>query len=392
MRLKMSLLAASVVSIVVAASASASLPPQAKPQLRPAVGESSGLYAVDALSDSDVWAVGRGGGSEGPLLDHWDGEQWTRVDGPNLRHASLQSVSASTSNDVWAVGYQVNADKYYRPLAEHWDGSSWTVTPVMRTAPRLQAWIELSGVSVVSSDDVWAVGSRGAYGDEDGYVYRPLVFHWNGHRWSRVESASTGDAARLISVAAVSPDDVWAVGFDGFGSNDGCLSEHWDGRSWSRVACPVPPSGHDYALWGVSFDQGAGLWAAGFDDNESGPRTTLVLRWDGSEWTRVRTFTKPQRDTRLYAIDAIGSNDVWTVGFARHDGSHAGKEVAEHYDGARFRLTGTPWDSGAPRELYGVSGAGVDDVWAVGHDVILHWDGSGWSQFDAPSARSGTTS
>src|SRR3990170_2200977 len=66
----------------------------------------------------------------------------------------------------------------------------------------------LSSVSMVASDDGWAVGSA--------------ILHWDGDVWNEVPSPTAGP---LNSVSMVTSDDGWAVG------NEGTML-HWDGRSW----------------------------------------------------------------------------------------------------------------------------------------------------------------
>lgn len=57
----------------------------------------------------------------------------------------------------------------------------------------------LRSVAFLSSDDVWAVG----YG---------LIEHWNGARWRLVSAAPGGNPPDFKSVTAVASNDVWAVG------------------------------------------------------------------------------------------------------------------------------------------------------------------------------------
>jgi arabinogalactan endo-1,4-beta-galactosidase len=62
---------------------------------------------------------------------------------------------------------------------------------------------EFDAVAAVSANDVWAVG--------DGIG--TLIEYWNGTLWSLVKSASPGtDFNNLYGVAAVSANNVWAVG------------------------------------------------------------------------------------------------------------------------------------------------------------------------------------
>src|SRR5690242_523500 len=68
-------------------------------------------------------------------------------------------------------------------------GLSWRVIP----SPNLgTAGNNLNAIAVVSSGDVWAVGSSGG---------QTLIEHWNGTSWSMVSSPNVGP---LNGVAAVS--------------------------------------------------------------------------------------------------------------------------------------------------------------------------------------------
>src|SRR5204862_547524 len=85
----------------------------------------------------------------------------------------------------------------------------------------------LSGVAAVSANDIWAVGGS-------------LIEHWDGSNWSVVPSPSpSAGYSNLYGVAAVSANDVWAVGSSGYDPFQ-TLTEHWNGRSWSVVPSPNP--------------------------------------------------------------------------------------------------------------------------------------------------------
>src|SRR4051794_13492246 len=85
----------------------------------------------------------------------------------------------------------------------------------------------LGGVAAVSTNDVWAVGNAG--GDT-------LTEHWDGTSWSIVPSPHPGASTNeLFEVVALSTNDVWAVGYYYDGSTDATLTEHWDGTAWSVV-------------------------------------------------------------------------------------------------------------------------------------------------------------
>jgi hypothetical protein len=81
---------------------------------------------------------------------------------------------------------------------------------------------------------------------------------------SVVSSPSPSQYNWLEAVAAVSSDDVWAVGGDSTDQNSGkTLIEHWNGSAWSVVP-RVSPSIDDDFLFGVDAIP-AGAWAVGSD-------------------------------------------------------------------------------------------------------------------------------
>jgi hypothetical protein len=94
--------------------------------------------------------------------------------------------------------------------------------------------------------------------------------HWDGRNLHTMRPAVQG--ATLDAVAAVTTDDVWAVGWD---ARDGAPALHWDGGDWTRSKLPDNLDGLD-AVVAVSPRD---VWAVGWF--ESIPE---VLHWDGARW------------------------------------------------------------------------------------------------------------
>src|SRR5262249_55854506 len=123
-------------------------------------GDFNSLNAVAGVSSTDVWAVGQwarfaGTDHNHTLAEHWDGTTWTEVltPHPRLPISYLFGVVAIASNDVWAVGYEIEVGGNYSTLIEHWDGTAWTVVQ----DGTFDGW--LTSVAATAPDDVWAVGS-----------------------------------------------------------------------------------------------------------------------------------------------------------------------------------------------------------------------------------------
>jgi hypothetical protein len=168
----------------------------------PAVGSnSSNFNAVDAVSANDVWAVGffssiRGGVRA--LIEHWDGTAWNVVPAGHLdsNYNELYAIDAASANDIWAVGaYQSSSGYYGEALTEHWNGTAWTVVSTPNVPGSFQD--ALFGVVAVAANDAWAVGAYPAYSGV-GRVVRALVERY---------STACIPLGCTISFTDVHPDD-----------------------------------------------------------------------------------------------------------------------------------------------------------------------------------------
>ena len=270
------------------------------------------LQSVSASRVGDVWAVGQvGGGRE--LIEHWDGVRWLAVAAPRYG-GILNGVVALTARDAWAVGVR-SLGGGGKTLIEHWNGARWTVVPSPNpTGPGRRSYAVLRSVTAISTNDVWAAGYSGGVRSP---VTRTLIEHWDGRRWTIVPTPnvrSAGDVVNniLFSISGSRWDDVWAVGSWGSrsggygGRGDDALTLHWDGRRWSRIA--TPPVAERALLSGV-VARGGRAWAVG--DRGLQPRQqTLIERWDGTRWTIVPSPT----GSSLAAVTTSPDGATWAVG------------------------------------------------------------------------------
>ena len=227
----------------------------------------------------------------GPLVEHWDGSSWTRVAVPG--GGQLSAVAALSPKNVWAFGTYTSRS----PIAEQWDGSAWH-----RFALPTPKGTEAVGVEAAAADapnDIWVVGYW--EGGTAGPPVQALVEHWDGSTWQIVPSLTANGYERLTGVSVLSPTDVWAVGAYGIQAGNQIvlrtLVQHWDGKTWTRVASPNPPSAKpagatlDFSLWSVDAVTADDVWAAGsytfYTANGNRTTHTLVLHWDGTQWTQA---------------------------------------------------------------------------------------------------------
>ncbi len=193
----------------------------------------------------------------------------------------LNGVAGSSGADVWAVGVQTDVPvTFQRTLVEHWDGVSWERVPspsVEQPGGGGPVDSSLAAVTAISPDDAWAVGSWRPAWDEAIALPEPLALHWDGTEWTRVPVPDLRYGGTLSGIAAQGPDDVWAVGSapkDSPAEGGSPLLLHWDGSAWSRVDAPVQTPG---GLQAVTAIPGGGMWAVGAQDDGARARP-LVLR------------------------------------------------------------------------------------------------------------------
>ena len=149
---------------------------------------------------------------------------------PNLGSGinSIQGISAAGTGDVWAVGAYQDNSNVFQTLIVHWDGTSWTTL----TGPNVGANGNiLRDVAAMGPNDVWAVG---AYQDSS---FHSLTAHWDGTEWDIVTVPGTGsDQHFMTSVAAVDENDVWAAGNRG---DNGSVTQTHIAHYVCEVACAV---------------------------------------------------------------------------------------------------------------------------------------------------------
>jgi hypothetical protein len=326
---------------------------------------------VGALSADDIWAVGdTETRPTRTLAAHWNGTSWKRVSTPTRAHyATLNGVAVVTTEDAWAVGAYEHRDGLGGGLIEHWNGSRWSMVPF---EPPHAIGVTLSAVAEISSKDVWAVGLAFL---ADG-TFAPVTEHYDGTSWSLVPSWRPPEpGGYLTGVAAISADDVWAVGSidDGLSAT---LVEHWDGSTWTHIASPNPGGRDEFNdLYGVTAVSSSDVWAVGGYTTPKSHGKTLALHWDGRRWTQVPTPTPHGSSDSLDAVDGSHA-DLWAVG------STGEAALIEHWNGSTWRPVSTP----APghKSFGAVTSVSKRDAWAVGGDywarqpVLEHWDGDVW--------------
>lgn len=315
------------------------------------------LQAVAADASDDAWAVGgpslfQAGKRPTALIEHWDGTRWAVVPSPAVAGV-LESVAIAAPDDVWAVGeLGTSSPGKVRgasgrgvALAEHWDGAHWVRV-------RFHGLRRLSAVAATSARDVWMVGSGSA--GSAGPAAAAVILHWDGERWTRNRRPSV----ELLSLSALSPTDVWAVGDTSGGR---FLEMHWDGRRWSSYTerAPNTKDGPDEnpELTSVVASGSRDLWAGG-DAGQSGEPAypdTVLFHWDGTRWRKAPI----QGNQWIYALTLRAPGDLWIA---------SGYGTGDAYSVPILEERAPKWpgiDLGHG-QIDGLSSDRTDGLWAVG--------------------------
>ncbi len=336
------------------------------------------------------------------LLYRFDGTQWTQVS---------QGVLTGVKSELQcpAPGQVFVLSSGSTPL--RWVTSGWSQMP----SPPLGPGRGPLHWGVVSASEIYAYA--------DSAVTDRAYYKFDGSSWQVVGRARfTQTGARLWA----DPRGGAAYGFSPFGRlekitatggtvlayqpslRDVSMSSsssafvvgwnlflaRWDGVKWTVDA---PPSNTTSVriLHGVWSDGPKNAWAVG--------NSSTILRYDGA-WSVVSDANKAITSVidNYYSVWGSGS-DVWVGGdlgithcksptactiestggtiFSLW-GSSSSNIFAVGGGGQIRRFNGTSWtnmSSPTTRQLARVSGSGPNDVWAVGDSVVLHYDGSSWS-------------
>lgn len=268
----------------------------------------------------------------------------------------LWHIWGSSGSDVFAVG---DAGTIL-----HYDGHTWS--------PMISGTTEdLSGVWGSGGSNVFAVGNVGT------------ILHYDGHAWSPMSSGTT---LWLVAVWGSSGSDVFAVGWAG-------TVLHYDGSTWSAMSSGASKYVYLLAVWGssgsdviavgdygtiVHYDGSSwstmasgttadlfGVWGASGSDVFASGRKGTILRRNGSTWVPMSTGVSLDLGASGASWGTSASNVFVTYG-----------NIILHYDGSSWSQMVT----GSVLGFYGLWGSSGSDVFAVGNEgAIFHYDGATWS-------------
>lgn len=302
------------------------------------------------------------------------GLAWRGVASPNTNwrsRSNLKGISALSPDDIWAVG----SDNATSTITLHWDVAKWY--PVPSPNPNPGGFNDLTDVVALSPNNVWAVGW---YGQPGGGNDMTLVLHWDGVSWSIVPSPNPGIRFSVLNaITAISAQDIWDVGYYSTQVDRvEPLIMHWDGSQWQAVPGPALASAYNY-LNDIAGASSTDVWTVGFSTDASAP---LIMHWNGVQWLSVPNPPGVEQGSGLSSLAVVSSNDVWAVGEEHYNQ----RPLICHWDGTAWSVFAALSSAHA---LTGVAAISPSDIWAVGLDgsrrsPVIHWNGSSWSEVSGP--------
>ncbi len=375
-----------------------------------------GLQGISCTTATACIAVGTRGGMVGegvdvvPQAQRWDGHSWTLVATADLgtgQNGELRSVACANPTLCFGVGAQgSNAASISMPLVERWDGTQWTLVPV--PVPGAANNATLNGISCGAPTSCVAVGMYSA-----GTEFGRLIEHWDGVHWSIESSPSPSPVHQswFTSVSCPSATLCTAVGTTSVPHRYAQpLIERRTASGWSiATAAPAPPT---YALDVIDCPDTWHCLAVGY---------RIAQESSGGHWTSVNQpfYSQPSGVDCVTSSDCVvtGSDQYQATMMRRRNGAwtadtvetttrlsslsaaacvnHVCQAVGSGGGPMHWRGSATSWlpvpgpqPSGAVRSvLLGVSCGSTSRCLAVGtaygatNDTpfAITWDGTQWT-------------
>ncbi|MDX3224437.1 hypothetical protein [Streptomyces sp. ME19-01-6] len=322
------------------------------------------FWGVAATGAKDAWAVGRrtdGAAGPAPLIRHWNGTAWTDVPAATTggKAAQLEKVAASAPDDAWAAGSLVDNDS--TPIVlQHWDGKKWT--KVDHAAPAEGALSFVGDIATFGTKAAWLTSFDW---DPAGNTSEYRLERWTGSAWHKVSlpAAPGGGRAQPWDITGTGPDDVWVTADAVTGEVAVPLLYHWNGSRWTVREVPVPaehPTG-----WVANRAVATGrnsVYVLGKTNDPQAPTATMAAHWNGSRWQSLAELPVDEANT----AGADGAGRLWIAGWTPGN-PHS---VMARWTGTKWATEELPADVTGHSEMstvLGIAGVpGTKGVFAAG--------------------------
>ena len=279
---------------------------------------------------------------------------WRQMPVPNAAfRATPFEVVSRGGRPAWIVG-GMNAGV----LALRWDGSAWR-----QSAKTTRGHTGLVGGAVLSKRRVIAVGYRRPVADDAAGPLVAVSGVVSGAQWRDRRVQRPGGRATLTDVARLPRGMAWAVGTRLHAGRTRAYAVLWDGKRWRR---DEPAQGSGSGLTAVERAPGGTTWAVGWRESSKGmPRPYLVRRASG-RWVSVRAPSLPAGQAVLTDVRFRARNDGWAVGYLVARGADRHEVILLRWDGSTWSRVDLPWAADAAAMPRALALGGDGEIWIAG--------------------------
>ena len=231
----------------------------------------------------------------------------------------------------------------------------------------------LLSVSCVSQSWCVAVGET-----ED----ETMVLLWDGTAWTQMTSPTPSGASQLVlnEVSCVSESFCVAVGSYELQGTDMTLVLTWNGTNWTQATSPSPSAAGN-TLSSVSCVSAEWCIAVGEHYPIGVSNSALVLIWNGSVWTQVSISTVAttlSEQVELNSVSCVSTSSCTAVGWYNYlpeNASAVHRTLVVSWDGNSWSVVPSPNVGANNNELESVSCVSASSCVAVGYyaDNVRIW-------------------
>ena len=306
---------------------------------------------------------------------------------PGSSHNYLYDVSCEPSTSVCTSVGTSTSSGVDSPMALRWNGSTWSEQTAAKKSGATHT--RLFGVDCPSETRCLAVGNHQS--SEGPSVLSEI---WNEGKWNvqTTPLPTESTSSEFTAIGCNSTANCTAVGSAMIGGVKKAIAERWNSPNWALSSIPIPEGAKSSQLDGVDC-----LWsnfcvAVGRYTNSSNLIRSLVVFWNGTEWS-LQTITPPVLSIEAPLLDVACTptpNRCTAVGFSRNFWNEQ-VTLAYRFNGtSTWTQETTPNPSGSiANSLQEVSCASETSCAAVGSwgDVASEtvktlaagWNGTTWS-------------
>ena len=276
-----------------------------------------------------------------------------------------------------------------------WTPETVTLSPAAATSLQMGGVGGFNGaISMDSATDGWAIASNFNNGS--------VLLRFNDGKWQEVQQ--DGPHANLVGIQALSATSIWAYsGTTYYGQIPSVY--HFDGTQWTQQTLSGVTSQSRLVTVQMASDS-LGWAIASMSGDYANPNYT-VFRYTGNNTWSVHSTLNAGSLGEISELAMVSSEEGWAFGPRAIDGPSkitAGKPVPQvlyHYSGGKWRIVPLQFTSGgAFVTLQKIVMRSAHDGWIIAqvqnmqpgvtasgiekHTILLHYDGSTWTEAQTP--------